>query len=81
MNRAREAEIMAQAPESNTIKNAIIDLLRARGNEASLLELLDGLRDKGVRGDAEVKRAIWPLLSEDVLELTDQRKLRLVQRP
>ena len=72
---------MADQSQKETIRQAILEVLRVRGNEVSLPDLLDDLRARGLTSDGNIKMVIWPLMSESVLELTDQRKLRLVPHP
>ena len=72
----------AERSQRDTIRRAILEVLEERGEDVSLPELLQALRDKGLAkdtaGDEAIKMAIWPLMSDALLELTEQRKLRLV---
>ena len=68
-----------QLAEEDAIKDAILAVLRNRGSEVSLVDLLAELRNRNVTSDAAIKMMVWPLIVEGVVELTDDHKLRILQ--
>lgn len=72
----------AERSQRDTIRRAILEVLEERGEDVSLPELLEALSHKGLAkdmtGDEAIKMAIWPLMSDALLDLTEHRKLRLV---
>ena len=62
------------------LANEILDVLRGKNGEATFDELVKALKER--RHDAteiDIKAALWPLISRHALELTPDRKLRLIQ--
>lgn len=68
--------------QREAIRQAIVEYLEgAHEKEASFPDLLEGLRNNhGLTSEGAIKMVVWPLISESVLELTDQRKLKLLSR-
>jgi hypothetical protein len=64
------------AMEEDRVKDAILRLLRSRNDEITLEELVDGLAGYDL---IEIKRAVWPLMSEQAVEMTTRRNLRVTK--
>lgn len=63
-------------------EKAILDVLRESGAPSLTLEsLLSRLHDLGYGEDDENKAAIWRLISEQSIQLTAARELRLAAAP
>jgi len=57
---------------NDPVRAAILSILRERADIA-LPELIAALREYS---EADIKRAVWPLVSDQAIELTPQRNLR-----
>ena len=61
--------------ESDPVRDAILKALRGR-SDVTLPELVNMLQ---AYSEAEIKRAVWPLVSDQAVELTPQRNLRMAR--
>ena len=57
--------------------NAILQALSTARSDLSLVELLKATEPQGIE-DAAIKAAVWQLLGHGLIELTTERKVRLV---
>lgn len=66
-------------PDLQSLEDAILDALRERTGELTLLELLDAVHNRsGAADDSLVRMALWPLIASHKVELTEQMNLRVV---
>jgi hypothetical protein len=59
--------------EDTTLQDAILSLLEDRQGEVTLGELVQSLAPYN---PMDIKRAVWPLMSDHIVELTPRRTLR-----
>jgi len=66
--------------KSASPEDAILAVLRRSRTGVSIPELLARVKDQGVEDEPAIKAAIWRLIAEYKIEMTEERNLRVQGR-